>query len=68
MASVKYPTLKVILLGEYGVGKSSLFRRYIFNSFVDSSDKRNTLGFDHYEKLFKVEGKEIMVRPAHYPI
>ncbi|XP_063228531.1 ras-related protein Rab-30 isoform X2 [Bacillus rossius redtenbacheri] len=59
MASVKVPEQKVILCGEYGVGKSSLFRRYAANAFVTATDRRSTLGLDHFDKAYKVGGKEI---------
>nr|CAD7426344.1 unnamed protein product [Timema monikensis] len=61
MASVKVPEQKVILCGEYGVGKSSLFRRYATNAFVTATDRQSTLGLDHYDKGYKVGGKEIRV-------
>jgi Ras-related protein Rab-6A len=45
MASVKIPEQKVILVGDFGVGKSSLFRRFMNeNSFVSSTDRKATLG------------------------
>uniref|UniRef100_A0A915I9T9 Uncharacterized protein n=1 Tax=Romanomermis culicivorax TaxID=13658 RepID=A0A915I9T9_ROMCU len=47
--------LKVILCGEYGVGKSSIFRRFVYNSFIENADRKSTLGFDHYEKTFKLQ-------------
>lgn len=62
MASVKVPEQKVILCGEFGVGKSSLFRRYAFNTFVTSTSRQSTLGLDHFNKEYNVCGKEIRVR------
>nr|CAD7395577.1 unnamed protein product [Timema cristinae] len=62
MASVKVPEQKVILCGEYGVGKSSLFRRYATNAFVTATDRQSTLGLDHYDKGYKVGGKEIRLQ------
>lgn len=62
MASIKVPEQKVILCGEFGVGKSSLFRRYAFNSFVTSTSRQSTLGLDHFKKEYNVCGKEIRVR------
>ncbi|PSN49508.1 hypothetical protein C0J52_14265 [Blattella germanica] len=59
MASVKVPEQKVILCGEFGVGKSSLFRRFATNSFVTATDRQSTLGLDHFDKEYKVGGKEI---------
>jgi len=53
---VKIPEQKVILIGEYGVGKSSLFRRFTTNSFVTATDRTVTLGLDNYGKVFEVNG------------
>lgn len=61
MAVVKTPVLKVILCGEYGVGKSSLFRRFINNTFVPNADRRSTLGLDHFEKVFQIADKDVKV-------
>lgn len=44
MASVKIPEQKVILVGDFGVGKSSLFRRFMCDTFVSSNDRKATLG------------------------
>jgi len=62
MASVKTPEQKVILCGEYGVGKSSLFRRFMSNSFTDSTDRKSTMGLDHYSKKFTVQEKDIKLQ------
>lgn len=62
MASVKIPEQKVILCGEYGVGKSSLFRRYMNNSFTDATDRKSTMGLDHYGKVFTVDDKSIKLQ------
>lgn len=61
MASVKVPQQKVILCGEYGVGKSSLFRRYAFNTFVSSTKRQSTLGLDHFNREYNVKGKSMRV-------
>ncbi|KRT84445.1 ADP ribosylation factor, partial [Oryctes borbonicus] len=53
MATVKIPEQKVILCGEYGVGKSSIFRRFTNNTFVTATDRQSTLGLDHYDKIYK---------------
>lgn len=54
MATIKVPEQKIILCGEYGVGKTSLFRRYATNTFVTATDRSSTLGLDHYGKVFSV--------------
>lgn len=67
MASV-CPQFKVILCGEYGVGKTSLFRRFMSNTFVDtstmssSSARASTLGLDHFSRKFDVDGKNIKIQ------
>lgn len=62
MATVKIPEQKVILCGEFGVGKSSLFRRYAFNSFVSSNCRKSTLGLDHFNKEYSSSGKRIKLQ------
>ncbi|XP_068210819.1 uncharacterized protein RabX6 isoform X1 [Palaemon carinicauda] len=62
MASIKVPEQKIILCGEYGVGKSSLFRRYATNTFVTATDRKSTLGLDHYEKVYRTGDKEVKLQ------
>ena len=60
MASTNLPELKVILCGEYGVGKTSIFRRFTNDSFIDFSHKssfecrQSTLGLDCFSRTFDV--------------
>lgn len=61
MATVKVPEHKIILCGEFGVGKSSLFRRYAADTFVTATDRKSTLGLDHYEKLYKTKTRDVKV-------
>lgn len=61
MATVKVAEQKVILCGEYGVGKSSIFRRFANNSFVATSDRKSTLGLDNMDKEYVVDDKRIRV-------
>jgi len=61
MTSVRIPEQKVILCGEYGVGKSSLFRRFTSNTFTTANDRQSTLGLDHYSKIYHSGGKDIKV-------
>jgi GTPase SAR1 family protein len=44
MASTSTPEQKVILVGDFNVGKSSIFRRYMCDTFVNSNDRKATLG------------------------
>jgi len=54
MASVRIPEQKVILCGEFGVGKSSLFRRFMSDTFTTATDRKSTMGLDHFGKNFKI--------------
>jgi len=62
MASVKIPEQKVILCGEYGVGKSSLFRRFMTNSFTTATDRKSTMGLDNYGKAYNVKDKQLKLQ------
>lgn len=54
------PTYKVVLLGELGVGKTSLFRRLKDNTFDEYQTA--TTGIDSCTKVIKVQGETVMVR------
>jgi len=63
MASVKIPEQKVILCGEFGVGKSSLFRRFMSDTFTTASDRKSTMGLDHFGKNYNIaDGKQIKLQ------
>lgn len=62
MATVKVTEQKVILCGEYGVGKTSIFRRFANNTFVTSSDRKSTLGLDNIDKEYIVDERRIRVK------
>jgi len=62
MASVKIPEQKVILCGEYGVGKSSLFRRFMANTFTEATDRKSTMGLDHFGKKYTVGEKDFKLQ------
>ncbi|XP_034947852.1 probable Ras-related protein Rab7 [Chelonus insularis] len=62
MATVKVTEQKVILCGEYGVGKTSIFRRFANNTFVTSSDRKSTLGLDNIDKEYVVDDKHIRLQ------
>ncbi len=55
------PCFKVILYGDYGVGKSSIFRRFLDNSFTSETGPRSTIGLDHFKKEFVVGEKKFLV-------
>lgn len=61
MATVKVTEQKVILCGEYGVGKTSIFRRFANNTFIASNDRKSTLGLDNIDKEYVVEDRRIRV-------
>jgi Ras-related protein Rab-6A len=67
MATIKIPEQKVILCGEYGVGKSSLFRRFTNDTFVTATDRKSTLGLDHYAKTYRVSDRDLKVHPLNTP-
>lgn len=61
MATTRTPEQKLILCGEFGAGKSSIFRRYTNNTFVTSTDRASTLGLDHFSKVYVANDREIKV-------
>jgi len=48
----RVPEQKVILLGDFGVGKTSLFRRFTNDTFTTATDRKSTLGLDFYTRTF----------------
>ncbi|XP_055545844.1 uncharacterized protein LOC129730499 [Wyeomyia smithii] len=62
MASVRIPEQKIILCGEYGVGKSSIFRRFATNTFVTATDRKSTLGLDHFDRSFAVGERNVKLQ------
>ncbi|XP_078608905.1 ras-related protein Rab-18-like [Branchiostoma floridae x Branchiostoma japonicum] len=55
--AVKRPTFKLVLLGEVGVGKTSLFVRLKDDTFLE--DTKASIGVDFCETLVKVGGEEV---------
>ena len=55
------PTYKVILLGDPGVGKTTLFLRLQRGSFVDT-EAQSTIGVDYTEKDFTFGDTTVKVR------
>lgn len=60
MSSRPNPILKVILLGDSGVGKSSLINRYVNEKF--SENNMQTIGVDLFTKIADVEGSKVTVK------
>jgi len=60
MASRKRHFLKIVLLGDSGVGKTSLFVRYLKNSF--SENFKATIGADFLTKDLEVGGRQVTVQ------
>jgi small GTP-binding protein len=50
-------TKKVVLMGHFGVGKSSLIRRFVENVFSD--DYKVTIGVHILKKTIKVNGQDL---------
>ena len=47
---------KIVMLGESGVGKTSLVRRYVLNEFSD--EYQTTLGVNIYKHADEIEGRD----------
>ena len=52
----------MILCGEFGVGKSSLFRRFMSNTFTTATDRKSTMGLDNYGKIYNVGEKKLKLQ------
>ncbi|XP_052233463.1 uncharacterized protein LOC127846334 [Dreissena polymorpha] len=55
------PNYKIILCGEYGVGKSSLFRRFMNDTFSEERGKKSSIGLDQASQCFHVNGEDVKV-------
>ena len=55
-----YTELKIVLLGDAGVGKTSIISRYISNSF--DSEENPTVGAMFFSKNLKVDGLNYKIR------
>ncbi|KAH8302969.1 hypothetical protein KR044_012474 [Drosophila immigrans] len=62
MATMRTPKQKVILCGDYGVGKSSLFRRFTNDTFVTDTDRKSTLGLDHIDREYNVGDRQLKLQ------
>ena len=57
--SIESNTLKVIIVGDAGVGKSSLVKQFCFETF--SEERKVTIGVDFGRKKIRINGKEVTV-------
>ena len=53
------PLYKIVLAGDLGVGKTSIFRRYDIDKFSDYREP--TFGLDKLSKNIEVDGKRLKV-------
>jgi len=61
--SGRAPSYKVVLLGESGVGKTSLLKRLDTNTFDEYQTA--TIGIEKCSKVLKVENEPVMVSTTH---
>ena len=52
--------LKIIIMGNYGVGKTSLLERYFTGNFMHKM--KTTIGADFRIKIIDVEGKRVKLQ------
>ncbi|OHS96180.1 GTP-binding protein YPT7 [Tritrichomonas foetus] len=60
MATYRKSSLKVLVLGEMGVGKTCILNRFVSNEF--SSQYKATIGSDCYSKIIDIDGKTISLQ------
>lgn len=60
----KNTLLKIVILGDGGVGKSCLMSRFISNHFDDHSF--HTIGVEFMNKTIEVSGKEYTLQVGEY--
>ena len=54
-----FPSYKILIIGDQGIGKTSLIHRYIFNEFKDNDS--STIGLDFQEKTVQVSPKDKII-------
>ena len=59
--SNKVEKIKIVLLGDVGVGKSYIISRYIRNEFNENKAPTPTSGAYNYQKTIKIGDKEVLL-------
>ena len=59
MHEKKGETVKVVLIGNSGVGKTCISQRYINDKFT--SNEQSTVGASYFQKLLEIDGKPIQL-------
>ena len=53
------PTYKVLIIGDQGIGKTTLIHRYIYDTFLENVE--STLGLDFQEKIVQVSPNDKII-------
>ena len=53
------PYYKVLIIGDLGIGKTSLIHRYIYNKFIEKNE--STIGLDFQEKIVQVSPEDKII-------
>ena len=53
------PSYKVLIIGDPGIGKTSLIHRYIYNEFKEHNE--STIGLDFQEKTVQVSPEDKII-------
>ena len=57
LSAKKDLTIKVVLIGNSGVGKTCISQRYINDSFTNN--EQSTVGASYFQKILEIDGKPI---------
>ena len=54
--------IKILLIGDTNVGKTSIMRRFCKPEASDFDGIRNTIGLDYGERVLGIKGKNVLVQ------